>query len=346
MLFKGPDRGKALGLNACAVATGGLLGPSLGGILIQNFNWNYIFLPTAIIALFGAYYAKKMLPTAITNREKFKFDYLGFIYFTISLMAFLLAISKGQQWGWGSGGIITLAIITLLFGYLFYYQDHKISYPMIDFNIFAKKAFTFGNLAVMTSYMAMFTNTILLPYYLQDILNFEPLKTALIILPYSIVLMIAAPISGYYAGKYGSKYLILAGPIVVFVVLSLFVLFDKNTPIIAIMALSGIMGLANGLFQSPANTAIISSVKKQELGIASGILALSRNMGNILGVSITISLFATFTDAFSNVGLDYDTAFLKSYRYTMAIGMFFAFLCAIFSFMAYRDKKEKISQEG
>ena len=344
-LFKGKDRGKALGLNGCLVAVGGLLGPSLGGILMQIFNWHAIFLPSVPIALFGVYYSYKMVPSNIAQKEKLKFDYPGFIYFTISLFALLLAISEGYHWGWGSIKIISLGIICLGFGFLFYYRDHRISYPMINFNLFSIKPFTFGNLAVMMSYMAMFTNTILLPFYLQDILKFKPFITALIILPYSIVLMITAPLSGSAAGKYGSRYLTLAGPIVTFVALSLFILFDEKTPVFYIMLLSGVMGLGNGLFQSPSNTAIISSVDKDQLGIASGILALSRNMGNILGVAITITLFASFRDIFEGLGLSYNISFLKAYRYTMAFGMFFAFLCVMLSFFAYRDNNGVVKRK-
>lgn len=341
-LFKGKERGKALGLNGCLVAVGGLLGPSLGGMLIQIFNWHAIFLPSIPIALFGVYYSYKMVPSIVSQKEKIKFDYPGFIYFTISLFALLLAISEGYHWGWSSLKIMALGVICLGFGFLFYYRDHKISYPMINFNLFSIKPFTFGNLAVMASYMAMFTNTILLPFYLQDILKFKPFITALIILPYSIVLMVTAPLSGSAAGKYGSKYLTLAGPIVTFVALSIFILFDEKTPVFLIMLLSGMMGLGNGLFQSPSNTAIISSVDKEQLGIASGILALSRNMGNILGVAITITLFASFRDIFQNLGLEYSISFLKAYRYTMACGMFFAFCCVVLSFIAYRDSDKVV----
>ena len=78
-LFKGKDRGKALGLNGCLVAVGGLLGPSLGGMLIQVFNWHAIFIPAIPIALFGVYYSYKMVPSVISQKEKIKFDYPGFI---------------------------------------------------------------------------------------------------------------------------------------------------------------------------------------------------------------------------------------------------------------------------
>ena len=183
------------------MAVGGLLGPSLGGMLIQVFNWHAIFIPAIPIALFGVYYTYKMVPSVISQKEKIKFDYPGFIYFTISLFALLLAISEGYHWGWSSIKILTLGVVCLGFGFLFYYRDHTISYPMINFNLFSIKPFTFGNLAVMTSYMAMFTNTILLPFYLRDILKFKPFIKGLLILLYTVFLMVTVPLRDSAAGK-------------------------------------------------------------------------------------------------------------------------------------------------
>lgn len=341
-IFKKERRGKALGLNGCIVAIGGMSGPALGGILINAFGWHSVFIPCIPVAIMGAYYSWKMLPHAIkTKRENFKFDYKGFLYFTISLFALLLAISEGHTWGWSSVKIITLGIVTLVFGGLFYFRDHKINYPLINFSLFAIKPFTFGNLAVMTSYMAMFTNSILLPFFLQEILKYNPLVTGLLILPYSVTLSVTAPISGRLSGKFGSRYLTLAGPVVFISALILFCMYDKNVQMWQIIFASGIMGIGNGLFQSPSNNAIMTSVKKEEFGIASGILALSRNMGNILGVAVTITLFETFRNFYTEAGKLYDSAFLISYRLTMCFGILFGIACFIFAFIAYR--KENIS---
>lgn len=340
-IFKNERRGKALGLNGCLVAIGGMSGPALGGLLINSFGWHAIFAPCIPIAVIGAYYAYKMLPSHIDHHKKpFKFDYKGFIYFTISLFALLLAISEGYQWGWTSLKIITLGIITFIFGALFYLRDHKINYPLIDFSMFKIKQFTFGNLAVMMSYMAMFTNSILLPFYLQELLKFNALLSGLLILPYSVTLSFIAPISGRLSGKYGSRYLTLAGPVVYIIALLIFTTFDKNTQIWEIVMASGIMGIGNGLFQSPSNNAIMTSVQKEELGIASGILALSRNMGNILGVAVTITLFETFRDVFLSGGQIYETAFLRSYHTTMWFGILFGAACLLFAYIAYKPQKQ------
>ncbi len=337
-IFKGPRRGKALGLNGCLVALGGISGPALGGILINNLDWHAIFYPSFVVGLLGFIFARKYLPH---HRDKeiqnFKFDYKGFIYFTISLFALLLAISEGHEWGWSSVNIIALGVITLIFGGLFYFRDHKINYPLINFSLFKIKPFTFGNLAVMLSYMAMFTNSILLPFFLQDIQGYSPMVTGLLILPYSLTLSVMAPVAGRLSGKYGSRYLTLAGPFVYCVALTLFTVFGKDAPMWQIVFASGIMGIGNGLFQSPSNNAIMTSVNKAELGIASGILALSRNLGNILGVAVTITLFETFRNLMLGSGKLYEIAFLYSYRITMGFGIAFGLICLCFAYIAYKE---------
>ena len=339
-IFKKERRGKALGLNGCIVAIGGMSGPAIGGILINYFGWHSVFIPCIPVALAGAYYAYRMLPhTVKTDRKNFKFDYKGFIYFTISLFALLLAIAEGHTWGWNSLKIITLGLITLVFGVLFYIRDHHINYPLIDFSLFKIKTFTYGNLGVMTSYMAMYTNSILLPFFLQEILKYNALVTGLLILPYSVTLSVIAPIAGRLSGKYGSRYLTLAGPVVYCIALLMFTLYDKNCAMWQIVLASGIMGIGNGLFQSPSNNAIMTSVTPNELGLASGILALSRNMGNILGVAVTITLFETFRNLLLENGKAYDTAFLFSYRTTMCFGILFGLICLLFAFIAHKPAK-------
>ncbi len=336
-IFHGKRRGKALGLNGCVVALGGVTGPAVGGILIHLFGWHAVFYPCIPVAVAGTYLAYKFLPSKakklITN---FKFDYKGFIYFTISLFALLLAISEGHSWGWNSVRIIILGVTTLIFGGLFYFRDHKINYPLIDFSMFKIKPFTYGNLAVMMSYMAMYTNSILLPFFLQEILKYNPFVTGLLILPYSLTLSVAAPISGRLSGIYGSRYLTLAGASVYCVALLMFTLFEKDAAVWQIILASGVMGIGNGLFQSPSNNAIMTSVESHELGIASGILALSRNMGNILGVAVTITLFETFRNLFINHGKIYETAFLYSYKTTMCFGILFGLICLWFAYIAYK----------
>ena len=337
-MFKGQRRGKALGINGSLVAVGGITGPALGGFLIDNFNWHAIFLPSVFVAMLGAIFSFKLIPSYHRKRT-LKFDYKGFLYFTTALFALLLAISEGHSWGWSSIRIITLGIITLIFGGLFYMRDKKINYPLINFRMFKIKTFTFGNLAVMHSYMCMFTNAILLPFFLLEILKYNAFTSGLVILPYSIASSVVAPFAGSYSGRHGSKTLTIIGPSIYIVALIIFTTFNTTTPMWEIILASTIMGIGNGCFQSPSNNAVITSVNNDELGIASGILSLSRNLGNILGVAITISLFDSFRNYFLNAGHPYQTAFLQSYHLTMIFGIVFGAICLTCSYIAYHTDK-------
>ena len=337
ILFKGENRGKALGINGSLVAAGGLLGPAIGGIMIHYFGWRTIFLPAFLISLVGGIISYKLVPQ-YHHKADMKFDYKGFIYFSIALFALLLAISEGYNWGWQSLQILSLGLLTFIFGGLFYFRDKKINYPMINFKMFKIKPFTFGNIAVMMSYMAMFTNAILLPLFLQDILKFNAFITGLLILPYSLASCLVAPFAGTYAGKHGSKLLTRIGPSIYIIALLIFTSFGLHSKPWQVITASIIMGIGNGCFQSPSNTAIMTSVKSEEVGIASGILSLARNLGNILGVAITITLFENFRNILITKG--YNTAFLSAYHFTMTIGIVFALVCLICATIAYSENNQ------
>ena len=335
-LFRGRNRGKALGINGSLVAVGGMTGPAVGGAMIHFFGWRAIFLPSVPFALIGGILAYRLIPKYL-KRKKFKFDYKGFIYFSIGLFTLLLAISEGYSWGWKSLRIISLGILTLIFGGLFYLRDKKINYPMINFKMFKIRTFTFGNIAVMLSYMTMFTNAILLPLFLQHIMKYNAFLTGLLILPYSVASSVVAPFAGSYAGKYGSKILTRIGPSIYIIALMIFTTFGLHTKMWEVVAASIIMGIGNGCFQSPSNNAIITCVDSDELGIASGILSLARNLGNILGVAITITLFESFRHIFIESG--YQKAFLDAYHMTMFFGIIFGIICLSCAVIAYRDEK-------
>ena len=177
-------------------------------------------------------------------------------------------------------------------------------------------------------------------FFLQEIVKYNAFVSGLLILPYSVASSAVAPFAGSYSGRHGSRVLTLVGPVVYIVALLIFTTFNVNTSVWLVVIASITMGVGNGLFQSPSNNAIITSVQKDELGIASGILSLSRNIGNILGVAITITLFDNFKTSFLRDGQSYITAFLNSYHLTMCFGIVFALICLICAYIAYSPKNK------
>ena len=155
-------------------------------------------------------------------------------------------------------------------------------------------------------------------------------------MPYSLASSVIAPFAGGFAGKHGSRDLTRIGPCIYIIALLIFITFNTDTKMWEIVFASILMGIGNGLFQSPSNTAIITSVKKEELGIASGILSLSRNLGNILGVAITITIFESFKNIYKNFGEI--PSFVAAYHNTMFVGILFGIVCLGCSYVAYSNE--------
>jgi len=340
-MFRGRKRGKALGFNGAIVAFGSMSGPALAGVLINYFGWNAVFLPGFVIALIFAILSYKLIPSYCRPRKNEKFDYKGFIYFTVFLLSLLTVISQGHIWGWSSRKISLLVAVFVIAVVLFVIRELKVSYALIDFSLFKIKSFTCGNIAMNLSYWGVSGIGVLFPLFAQQTLGFSPMTTGFIVLTYAVSLIVTAPISGSIAGKKGSKWLTFSGGVMFTLALLLFSTFTPETPIYMLVLAQMMMGVGNGLFQSPSNMGVLSQVDSKQLGVAGGILALARNTGMIMGIAIAINIFEIFKNHFE---VSYSKApFLSAYQHTVFILAFFAIACTSFAYAAYKNEKNSCS---
>ena len=336
-IFKNKKRGKALGILGGIIALGGMTGPAIGGVLINFFSWRAVFVPAIPIALLGAYFSYRIIPNNCIE-TKFKFDTFGFITFAIFMTSLLMLTTKARIWGFDSFCTVMTSIAFLFFGILFVIIEKHTKCPLVKFELFKDKSFTLGNIALSLSYMGLFANGVLFPLYFQEILKFSPMKVGFLVLPFSIALVSTAPIAGNLAGRYGSRILTTLGPICVSAGLLIFTTFKLQAEIMHIIVAQFLLGLGNGLFQSPTNTAIMNTANKENRGSASGILALFRNTGMIIAVSMAISIFDTLLKIFTSHNISYQNAYLKAYHITLFIGIISSLLCSFISNIAYRKK--------
>ena len=336
-MFKGKNRGKALGMNGAIVAFGSMSGPALAGVLINYFGWNYVFLPGCVVSFVAAILSYRLIPSYHSPAVDSKFDYKGFLYFTIFLFSLLTTISQGHVWGWASEKIKILVVLFIISTILFVYRELKVSYALIDFNLFRIKSFTFGNIALNLSYWGVFGIGITFPLYAQKIMGLSPMITGFIVLTFSVSLIMTAPFAGSIAGKKGSKYLTLAGGIMFTLALILFSMFGIKTPIWEMVIAEMMMGVGNGLFQSPSNMGVLSEVDTKHLGVAGGMLALARNTGMIMGIAMAINILEILLSHFTAAANS--NPFLTAYQYTVRTLAVFAMICTGFAYLAYKDEK-------
>ena len=163
----------------------------------------------------------------------------------------------------------------------------------MQLQIFQNKLFSLSIFCGFVSFVAIFCHNIILPFYLQDVMSYSPQKAGIILMIYPLVLMVVAPISGSLSDQIGSEVLTFIG--LMFGSLGLFLMasLNENSSIVSMVIFIGIMSAGMGLFQSPNNSLIMSTVPMDKLGIAGSISALIRNVGMVSGIALATTLLYT-----------------------------------------------------
>ncbi|TGE38007.1 DHA2 family efflux MFS transporter permease subunit [Desulfosporosinus fructosivorans] len=330
-IFPPKERGKALGLTGTVVALGSLTGPALGGILIGLAGWRSIFYINIPIGLIGFAAVLLILPMDVPSKEKESFDFLGALTFTFGMIFVLLGITNGEDWGWSSLPVLLSLVLGTALLVLFLLTERKVEHPMIDLSLFRNRPFLIGNLSGGLSFVAMFANTMILPFYLQGVLNYQPKQVGMILMIFPIVMALVAPISGHASDKFGPMVLTTSGLVITGLGLFYFSTLSATASFYHILPGSMLMGLGSGMFQSPNNSSVMSSVPPQKLGIAGGINSLVRNLGMVTGIAWSVALF----EAMGGVTMPKSgqvNAFMSAYHAVMLVGMVIAFVAAFISF--------------
>ena len=333
--FPGKERGRALGMVGTVVALASMTGPSLGGILVGLFSWQSIFyinLPIGLVAYFLGYL---ILPTEEKHGQG-TFDFVGAVLFAVGMTGFLVVIIHGQEWGWGSYIVTMVSIITIALLSIFLWHEGQVEQPMIDLSLFKSWPFLAGNLSGLLSFMAMFSNTMLLPFYLHTILNLSPTEIGLTITPFPLLMAVAAPISGYLSEKVSPVVLTSTGLTIMMTGLLYLSTLNAQSVIWQVVIGQAIMGLGTGIFQSPNNNSVLSSVPASKVGLASGISALMRNIGMVSGIAVAVSVFENkLQQQLAGVAqpdqVAYMSAFLSAYHTALVIGACFAGIGVVIS---------------
>ncbi|CUH97260.1 hypothetical protein P22_3387 [Propionispora sp. 2/2-37] len=335
--FPGSDRGRALGLVGMIVALGSMTGPSVGGVLVDAFGWESIFYVNLPIGVIGFLAGQIILPQE-KRYTKEPFDYAGAILFALGMTCFLMAVIHGEEWGWLSTIVIGLLCVSIIVFWAFIIHEKRVQFPMIDLSLFKIWAFWSGNITGLLSFMAVFSNTMLLPFYLNDVLHLSPWQIGMLMTPFPILLALTAPISGYLSERINPAFLSTAGLTTTTLGLIWLATLNATPSIWRIAVGQAILGLGNGLFQSPNNNSVMSAVPPAKLGIAGGINSLVRNIGQVCGIAIAISIFEN-RQAAALSGLltpnvnQQIAAFLHGYHTALIVGAAFASTGAVLSFI-------------
>lgn len=294
-IFPMNERGKALGLIGSFVSIGAIAGPGIGGLILGQLPWGYIFwinIPIGIVALIlGTVVLPKDLPS-----KRVPIDWSGFISFLAFILTLFMGIFLGQERGFTDPLILGLFVIAVIALAAFVQIERHKNDPLVSFKLFSNSAFTLSLLSAFFIFVTNFFFNVISPFYLQNARGLSPEKAGYLLMIFPIVQVIVAPVAGSIADRIGPYRITMVG--LLFIVGSQigYALFNLQTSFVFVALMIGLVGFGNGLFQAPNNTVVMSSVAPRDLGIAGGMNALARNLGMVVGISsATTVLFSSMS---------------------------------------------------
>jgi EmrB/QacA subfamily drug resistance transporter len=300
--FPSQERGRALGLNGTFVSVGIVAGPTLGGLLLSVTTWHWIFLVNLPIGIVGTILAIRYVPASQSSGQQ-KFDYGGAGALFISLLGLLLGLTVGQQRGFGDTAVLILFATFFLFLILFVIIENRTTQPMIDLRLFGNKLFSINLITGFATFVAIAGTVILMPFYLENILGYATGQVGLLMAVVPLFLGVVAPLSGSLSDRFGTRPITVAGLIMLALgYWAMSTLNQQTTGLGYVLRLLPV-GMGMGMFQSPNNSAVMGSVPRQRLGIASGLLAISRTLGQTTGIALLGALWAGRTMVYEGVVL-------------------------------------------
>ncbi len=290
--FPANERGQALGYIGTIVAAGISAGPVIGGLLLRYASWPSIFYVNVPIGIAAIFLALRALPNDQKLSEQ-RFDIPGAGFLGGGLLLILFALTEGQHWGFSDARTIGMLGTGLLGMGLFVWWEQRTSNPMISISLFANRSFSLSLMAAFMVFLAMSFNFLLLPFFLQNALHFDPQQTGLTLIASPLVLSLTAPISGRISDRIGTRWIAVAGLIIITLGLLSMTTITIASSQLEIAARMGLIGAGMGLFQSPNNSNIMGNVPRSALGIAGSLQAVMRNMGSTAGVALAGAIWAT-----------------------------------------------------
>jgi EmrB/QacA subfamily drug resistance transporter len=289
--FPTHERGKALGTIGGIVSIGIITGPVLGGILIDAMSWHWIFFVNIPIGILGSFMVLRYVPIS-TGGTGQRFDFAGAATLFISVLSFLLALTLGQNMGFRNQFIILLFAIWTVSFILFLYLELRVEQPMIDLRIFRDSLFSLNLFTGFISFIAIAGVVLLMPFYLENILGYNPHQVGFLLATVPISAGLASPLAGILSDRYGTRIISIVGlAILVAGFYSLTTLSESTTAFGYVWRFVPV-GLGLGIFQSPNNSAIMGAAPKKYLGIASGLLSISRTLGQTSGIAVIGAFWA------------------------------------------------------
>lgn len=285
--FPPDERGKALGFVSTFVALGSMTGPTLGGMILTVLPWTYIFLINIPVGVLSFLIGLRTLPNKKPAKPG-RLDAKGSVLLLLSILLLFGSFTLLQN---GVSLPIIIGIIAgAVFLALFIMVEKRMDDPLVPIGIFKNKMFSLNLFTMLTAFVAIGANNIIMPFYLQDARQFSPGMAGLLMTVIPLITAVMGPISGTMSDHIGSELPTMIGLIFTTIGLALMTMLGIDTTIAVIILFLAVIAVGSALFQSPNNSLVMGSVSRDELGLVGSLAGLVRNMGMSVGITAGTSL--------------------------------------------------------
>jgi EmrB/QacA subfamily drug resistance transporter len=289
--FPPQKRGAAMGVWGSVVALGAVLGPLLGGYIVTDYPWEWVFLiniPVGIIAILATL---AIVPESRDPLASGKLDWGGLIFSAVAIFALVYALIEGPKFGWTSPQTIGLLLVSAAVFGIFVWWERHVADPMVKLELFRIRNFWVANVIGLAIPFGLFGIFFPMTVFLQGALGMTPLEAGLTMMPMSLMLMVVAPVSGRLSDRIGVRWILTTGLILVTAgILLITSQLSTTTNWRALLPALLITGTGMGMTFAPMTAAAMSRVPPRISGSASGILNTSRNIGQLLGIAVLGSI--------------------------------------------------------
>lgn len=286
-------RAQAMGIWSGVFALAIVFGPLLGGPLTDTFGWRSVFYINVPLGIIGTLMAIRFIEEPVKNIKGIQhFDWLGSLVLGISLGTMVLVLDQGQAWGWMDVRSIISYIVATVAMVLFIFIEKREHEPVVDLKFFSIPAFTAANIVSFISFMGLSGGIFLLPVFAQNTLGYSVTKSGYLFIPMAIGIMIGAQTGARLLYKVPIRVFVSIGMFWAAFILFLFSGIDVKWTFFDISWRLGLFALGIGVGFAALTQAATGSVPIQEVGVASSVLALSRNLAGAFGIAIFATILS------------------------------------------------------
>jgi DHA2 family multidrug resistance protein len=279
------------------VIIGPTLGPPLGGYIVDNFSWPFIFyinIPVGVIAT--------LLTLQFVRSPKYadkvpvkQVDWLGISLLVIAVGSLQFILEKGQEEDWFNSSLITILAITCFFGfYFFIWRELVYEHPVVELKVLKNRNLSIGTVLSFVLGFGLFGSTFIIPLYTQSIMGWTALQAGMLMIPSTVFTALMMPLVGKMMERGVSFRILICTGMVIFFIYSLlaYKVLTPNTGSDAFFWILVIRGVGLGLLSIPVTTMALSTLKGREIGQGAALSGMLRQLGGSFGVAL-ISTFLT-----------------------------------------------------